>query len=75
MPLSPALLWVLVPLVVEVQGDLGVQPDPKVVVHHTLLGVTVPERGGEDINTPWPTSAQRQNLEEVREENAFYWKR
>lgn len=38
----PALFWMLIPLVVEVQRDFGVQSDAKVVIHHTLLGVAVP---------------------------------
>lgn len=33
----PAFLGVLISLVVELQGDFGVQTDTKVVVHHTLL--------------------------------------
>lgn len=33
----PALFRVLVPLVVELEGNLGVQADAKVIVHHTLL--------------------------------------
>lgn len=39
----PALLWMLVSLVVEVQRDLGVESDAKVVVHDALLRVAVPE--------------------------------
>lgn len=31
----------LLPLVVELQGDLGVQADAEVVVHHTLLHVAL----------------------------------
>lgn len=38
----PALLRVLVSLVVEVQGDLGVQADAEVIVHDTLLRVALP---------------------------------
>lgn len=33
----PAFFRVLVSLVVEFEGNLGVQADAKVVVHHTLL--------------------------------------
>lgn len=33
----PALFGVLVSLVVELEGNLGVQADAEVVVHHTLL--------------------------------------
>ena len=39
----PALLWVFVPLVVEVKGDLGIQSNPEVVVHDTFLGIAVPD--------------------------------
>lgn len=38
---SPAFLWMLLSLVVELQGDLGIQADAKVVVHHTLLHVAL----------------------------------
>lgn len=34
----PAFFRVLVSLVVELEGNLGVQADAEVVVHHTLLG-------------------------------------
>lgn len=33
----PALFGMLVPLVVELQRNFGVQPDAEVVIHHTLL--------------------------------------
>lgn len=33
----PALFRVLVSLVVELEGNLGVQADAEVVIHHTLL--------------------------------------
>ena len=33
----PAFFGVFVSLVVELQGNLRIQTDPKVVVHHTLL--------------------------------------
>lgn len=44
MPLGcvPALLRMFVSLVVEVQRDLGVESDSKVVVHDTFLSVAVP---------------------------------
>lgn len=35
----PALLWVLITLVVEVQGYLRIQADAKVIVHDALLCV------------------------------------
>lgn len=38
----PALLWMFVSLVVEVQRDFSVQSDSKVVVHDTFLSVAVP---------------------------------
>lgn len=34
----PAFFRVLVSLVVELEGNLGVQADAEVVVHHALLG-------------------------------------
>ena len=42
----PALLWVLVTLVVEVQGDLRIQADAKVIVHDALLCVILSAKGG-----------------------------
>jgi hypothetical protein len=39
----PAFLRVFVSLVVKVQRDFGVKADAKVVVHHTLLCIAVPE--------------------------------
>lgn len=45
-PHPPALLRVLVTLVVEVQGDLRVQADAKVIVHDTLLRVILSAKGG-----------------------------
>ena len=42
----PAFLRVFVSLVVKVQRDFSVKADAKVVVHHTLLCIAVPE------NTP-----------------------
>lgn len=39
--LPPALLRMLLPLVVELQGDLGIEADAEVVVHHTLLHVAL----------------------------------
>lgn len=44
--LLPALFGVLVPLVVELQGDLGVQADAKVVVHDALLRAVPAETAG-----------------------------
>lgn len=38
---SPAFLRMLLSLIVELQRDLSIQADAKVVVHHTLLHVTV----------------------------------
>ena len=40
--LIPALLWMFVPLVVEVQRDFSIESNTKVVVHDTLLSVAVP---------------------------------
>lgn len=40
----PAFLRVLFSLVVELQGDLGVEADAKVVVHHTLFHVALSVR-------------------------------
>lgn len=34
----PAFFRVLISLVVELEGNLGVQSDAEVVVHHALLG-------------------------------------
>lgn len=34
---GPAFFRVLVSLVVKLEGDLGVQPNAKIVVHDTLL--------------------------------------
>lgn len=42
----PALLRVLITLVVEVQGDLRIQADAKVIVHDTLLCVILSAKGG-----------------------------
>ena len=62
----PAFLGVLFSLVVELQGDLGVEADAKVVVHHTLLHVALSvgskerERGGK-------TQQDVKEIEEKRE--------
>lgn len=37
----PALFWVLIALVVEVQRDFCIQSNAKIVVHYTFLYVTV----------------------------------
>lgn len=50
----PALLRVLVALIVEVQGDLRIQANAKVVVHDTLLCVALPaEASTKSITTTW----------------------
>lgn len=38
---SPAFLWMLLSLVVELQRDLGIQADAKVIVHDTFLHVAL----------------------------------
>lgn len=47
---TPAFFRVFFALVVEVQADLGVNTDPKVVVHDTLLVEIVPVRMNEQNN-------------------------
>jgi len=39
----PALLWMLVTFVVEVQRDFGIQTDSEIIIHHTFLRVQIPE--------------------------------
>ena len=39
----PALLWMFISLVIEVQRDFSIQSDSKVVVHDTLFSIAVPE--------------------------------
>ena len=52
-PHPPALLWVLVTLVIEVQGDLRVQADAEVIVHDTLLRVILSaKRGSGQLKQP-----------------------
>ena len=41
----PALLWVLITLVVEVQGDLRIQANAKIIVHDALLCVILSAKG------------------------------
>ena len=54
----PALFGVLVPLVVELQGDLGIQPDPKVVVHHAFLSAESEETEAE--GRTWENTRERE---------------
>lgn len=39
---APALLWMLITFVVEVQRDFGIQADSKIIIHHTFLCVEIP---------------------------------
>lgn len=38
----PALLWMLISLVVEVQRDFSIKTDSKVIIHDALLCETIP---------------------------------
>jgi len=45
----PALFWVLISLVVELQRYFGIQPDAKIVIHHTLFcALPVEQRDKQD---------------------------
>lgn len=51
-PNLPAFLWVLITFVVEVQRNLCIQSNSKVIIHDTLLCVTFTAKQKNKTSTP-----------------------